>query len=109
VWAPGGKVGSIGIGVRRGVAFHGTSLNVDVDPEFFSSIVVCRAPTTRVTSIRAEVGTAPALETVASVYADAFLAVMGYSAAQAEFFHRDADPSRRNDRRAAETKGSARN
>jgi lipoate-protein ligase B len=79
VWSRGGKIGSIGIGVRRGIAMHGTSLNVDVDPRYFASIVVCRMPDTLVTSIRAEAGAAPGIEAVARIYADAFVAVMGYS------------------------------
>jgi lipoyl(octanoyl) transferase len=79
-WVDDRKVGSIGIGVRRGIAFHGTSLNVDVDPAFFSAIVVCRAPQARITSIHAELGSSPGVEAVASVYAEVFAAVMGYPA-----------------------------
>jgi len=41
VWTPGGKVASIGIAVRRGVARHGFALNVDVDLEMFDLIVPC--------------------------------------------------------------------
>jgi lipoate-protein ligase B len=93
VWARGGKIGSIGIGVRRGIAFHGTSLNVDVDPHYFSSIVVCRMPDARVTSIRAEAGTAPEIETVARIYADAFAAVMGYAPGQVVWQRREESSS----------------
>jgi lipoate-protein ligase B len=79
VWAGGGKIGSIGIGVRRGIAFHGTSLNVDVDATYFASIVACRTPAAPIASLRTEVGAAPAIEAVAAAYADAFAAVMGYA------------------------------
>jgi lipoyl(octanoyl) transferase len=35
------KVGAVGVAVARGWAFHGLSLNVRVDPGFFSLIVPC--------------------------------------------------------------------
>lgn len=78
VWARGGKIGSIGIGVRRGVALHGTSLNVDVEPRYFASIIVCRVPDARVTTIRAEAGVAPEIEAAGRAYAHVFIDVMGY-------------------------------
>ncbi len=41
VWVNGGKIASIGIAVRRWVTYHGLSLNVHVDPAFFSMINPC--------------------------------------------------------------------
>jgi lipoate-protein ligase B len=108
VWARGGKVGSIGIGVRRGVAFHGTSLNVDVDLAYFASIVVCRMPDARITSIRAEVGAAPDIDAVASVYADAFVAVMGYAPQRVLCCGREVGPTSRGERSGARATESVR-
>jgi lipoate-protein ligase B len=77
VWADGRKIGSIGIGVRRGVAFHGIALNVSTDLSFFAHIVPCRTDGLAVTSLTAILGTAPSLETVGRVFAECFAAQMG--------------------------------
>jgi lipoate-protein ligase B len=78
VWVGERKIGSIGIGVRRGVAFHGTALNVAGDLSLFAPIVVCRSPGLRVTSVEAELGWAPPIERVAVFYAETFAAALGY-------------------------------
>lgn len=41
VWVGPHKVSSIGIGVRRWVAYHGLSLNVSVDKKYFSYLNSC--------------------------------------------------------------------
>ena len=41
LWVDGKKLGSIGIGVRKWVAFHGIALNVDHDPQAFQGINPC--------------------------------------------------------------------
>ncbi|QAT16821.1 lipoyl(octanoyl) transferase [Candidatus Velamenicoccus archaeovorus] len=41
VWIGPYKVGFIGIAVKKWVSYHGMSLNVGVDPEFFSLIKPC--------------------------------------------------------------------
>ena len=56
VWCEGGKIGSVGIGVRRGVAFHGVALNVCTRLDYFDEIVVCRCSAMSVTSLSAELG-----------------------------------------------------
>jgi lipoyl(octanoyl) transferase len=45
------KIAAIGIRVRRGVSFHGLSLNVDPDLEHFSGIVPCGIAEHGVTSL----------------------------------------------------------
>jgi lipoyl(octanoyl) transferase len=45
------KVAAIGVRVRRGVTFHGVSLNVDPDLEHFSGIVPCGISEHGVTSL----------------------------------------------------------
>ena len=47
------KIAALGIRVRRGVTFHGVSLNVDPDLEHFSGIVPCGIAEHGVTSLAA--------------------------------------------------------
>lgn len=68
VWTPGGKIGAIGIGVRRGVAYHGVALNVSNSIEYFAAIVPCRAPGMAVTTLVRQAADA-AVDTVAGVLA----------------------------------------
>lgn len=56
VWVDGRKIGSIGIGVRRGVAWHGVALNVRTDLSYFAAITVCRSAATRLVNLAALVG-----------------------------------------------------
>ncbi len=60
VWVPLGadrcaKIAAIGVRVRRGVTFHGVSLNVDPDLSHYEAIVPCGIRDAGVTSMR-EVG-----------------------------------------------------
>ncbi|MFM2422245.1 MAG: hypothetical protein RL291_775 [Pseudomonadota bacterium] len=45
------KIGAIGIRIRRGISFHGLSLNVEPDLEHFSGIVPCGIAEYGVTSL----------------------------------------------------------
>jgi len=56
VWSSRGKIGAVGIGVKRGVAFHGVSLNVCNRLDYFETIVPCRMPGMAVTSLERESG-----------------------------------------------------
>jgi lipoyl(octanoyl) transferase len=47
------KIGAIGVRVRRWIAFHGLSLNVNPDLTHFSGIVPCGLPEFGVTSLHA--------------------------------------------------------
>ncbi len=47
------KIAALGIRVRRGVSFHGVSLNVDPDLSHFSGIIPCGLPEFGVTSLAA--------------------------------------------------------
>ncbi len=55
IWAGDGegpaKIGSIGVGCRRWVTYHGMSINVDCDMEDFSAITPCGLVGERVTSV----------------------------------------------------------
>jgi lipoyl(octanoyl) transferase len=56
VWAAGGKIGSIGIHVSRGVTTHGFAVNVDGDLQPFEWIVPCGLEGIRMTSLLKETG-----------------------------------------------------
>lgn len=56
IWVGDNKIGSIGIRVRHGVAFHGLALNVTLDFEHFSWIQPCGLAGVGVTSIARESG-----------------------------------------------------
>jgi lipoyl(octanoyl) transferase len=56
VWAPGGKIASIGLRVRRGVTTHGFALNVCNDLEPFRRIHPCGVPGEVVTTLSRELG-----------------------------------------------------
>src|SRR5262245_29932290 len=77
VWVGENKIASIGIGVRRGVAYHGVALNVSTDLSFFAHIVPCRGSGLNVTSLARLRGTAPALAEVGRVFATRFAEQMG--------------------------------
>jgi len=77
VWAGGRKLASIGIGVRRGVAYHGIALNVSTDLSFFAHIVPCRGSGVNVTSLARLCGSAPAMDDVGRVFAGHFSERMG--------------------------------
>ena len=78
VWARGAKVASIGIAVRRWVAYHGVALNVSTDISFFDLIVPCGLSGVEMTSMEALLGGAPALEEVARRAARLFCEEFGF-------------------------------
>ena len=58
VWVGPRKLGSLGIAVRRGIAFHGLALNVDPDLTPFDWIAPCGLPGVGITSLARERGAA---------------------------------------------------
>jgi lipoyl(octanoyl) transferase len=83
VWVEDEKIASIGIGVRRGIAYHGVALNVTTELSYFEQIVPCRAADTKVTSLQKETGIAVAVQRVAGVFAECFASTMGLRLAPA--------------------------
>jgi len=77
VWTARGKIASIGIGVRRAVAYHGVALNVSTDLSFFAHIVPCRSSGLAVTSLAEMLGAAPPLSEVGRVFAERLAATLG--------------------------------
>jgi lipoyl(octanoyl) transferase len=77
VWVGADKIASIGIGVRRGVAYHGIALNVSTDLSFFAHIVPCRGSGVNVTSLARLCGSAPAMDEIGEIFAAHFAERMG--------------------------------
>jgi lipoate-protein ligase B len=78
VWTAGEKIASIGIGVRRGIAWHGVALNVSVDLGYFAQITPCRLPEIRMTTLAARCAPPPTLSVVAAAFEREFRRAMGY-------------------------------
>lgn len=78
VWVDGRKIGSVGIGVRRGTAYHGIALNVATELAYFDAITVCRSDGLRLVNLGA-LCTPPTLDAVGEVFADALARRLGRS------------------------------
>jgi lipoyl(octanoyl) transferase len=73
VFVGGRKIGSIGIGVRRWVSYHGMSLNVGPDLSLFSMMHPCGLKGVEPTAVHLELGRAsPPLEKIKEMTADVF-------------------------------------
>ncbi|MGO9452656.1 MAG: lipoyl(octanoyl) transferase LipB [Candidatus Binataceae bacterium] len=51
VWIEPRKIGSIGVGIRRWVTYHGLAINVSTDLNYFESIVPCGIAGCEMTSV----------------------------------------------------------
>jgi len=80
VWTARGKIGSIGIALRRWVSWHGFALNVGPDLSGFEPITPCGISGVRMTSVSHEGGPAD-LEAVIPVVVRRFLERFGYDGA----------------------------
>ena len=76
VWSERGKIGFVGVGVRRWVSLHGFSLNVCPDLAAFDSIVPCGIPSCPLTSMAREIEPSPAPAAVATVIGQLFPALL---------------------------------
>src|SRR5262245_9140687 len=79
VWVGTKKIASIGIGVRRSIAYHGIALNVNTDLSYFAHIVPCRGSGADVTSFAQLLPVAPAVAEAGTVFARCFAAEMGFA------------------------------
>jgi lipoyl(octanoyl) transferase len=79
VWAGGRKLASIGIGVRRGVAYHGVALNVSTDLSYFAHIVPCRTSGLAVVNLAELLGWHPTVQEVGRVFAACLADHMGFA------------------------------
>ena len=73
------KIAQVGVRVAGGVSMHGIAINVDPDLSAFGRIVPCGITDAGVTSIAAELGSAPSVAEVGDAFADA-LAALGVAA-----------------------------
>ena len=76
VWVGSAKIASIGIAVRRWVAWHGFALNLDPDLSGFAAIVPCGLHGVRMTSLAAELGRPVPRRAVEEVLIAAFANVL---------------------------------
>jgi lipoyl(octanoyl) transferase len=75
VWRGETKMASIGIHISRGVAVQGISMNLDVDPRLFGSLVSCGLPQVRMASVaQLEASPLPSLAALAQRWAELFAA-----------------------------------
>lgn len=77
VWTARGKIGSIGIALRRWVSWHGFALNVGPDLSGFDAITPCGISGVRMTSVAREGGPAE-VESVVPIVVRRFLERFGY-------------------------------
>ncbi|MBI5014467.1 MAG: lipoyl synthase [Deltaproteobacteria bacterium] len=78
VWVGSAKVASVGIAVRRWVAYHGVALNVTTDPTWFDWIVPCGNAAETITSLEREAGRSVPLDEVKARFVEAFRGAFGY-------------------------------
>ncbi len=78
VWVGGEKIGAIGVKISRGVSFHGLSLNVGVDLDYYRHIVACGAPAGKVTSLHRLLAEPVDVETVAYTLQYQFGRALGF-------------------------------
>lgn len=77
------KIAALGIRVRKGISFHGISINVDPDLEHFTGIVPCGISNHGVTSL-SDLGITAAIHDVDLALRVAFEAVFGNTITEAE-------------------------
>ena len=65
VWVNGAKIGSIGVKISRGIAYHGISLNVNNHLPYFRHILACGIADARVTSLERLLGESVEVDLVA--------------------------------------------
>ncbi len=86
VFTDRGKMGAVGVAVRRGIAFHGFALNVRPDLAHFRHIVPCGLADVAPTSLAAEAPPGPDMAAARSTVLEAFASVYGAG------FSRHGDP-----------------
>lgn len=78
VWAAGGKIGFIGVGVRRWISMHGCSLNVHPDLAAFSRINPCGSLSSPISSMAEERAPAPTVQEVINWLHTHFAALLSH-------------------------------
>lgn len=78
IWVAGRKLGSVGISVKRGISFHGCSLNVNLSLKPFKWINPCGLQNVGVTSMEEELSQKISMSQVREVLAHHFESVFGF-------------------------------
>jgi len=84
VWVGEAKVAAIGVKIRRGVAYHGFSINVSTDLSFYDHIIPCGITDREVTSLNRLLGQPVDMEAVRYSVAYRFGQGMGFRMFEAE-------------------------
>jgi lipoic acid synthetase len=84
IWVGSSKIASVGIAVRRWVAYHGIALNVNADLKAFNLIVPCGHPAETITSMEQELGKSIDLEEVKLYFIKEFCKSFKYTDESAE-------------------------
>ncbi len=84
VWVDGHKIGSIGVGVKRWITYHGFALNVNTDLSYFDMIVPCGIPDVQMTSIAGWLGSKEevAMEDIEEVVVKSFIRTFNFDNAR---------------------------
>jgi lipoate-protein ligase B len=78
VWVGDCKLGSIGIAVRRGIAFHGFALNVNTDLKPFNWVNPCGLEGVGVTSLASETGQSLPMDRVRAAVCKYFEGILNF-------------------------------
>jgi len=84
VWADGGKMASVGISVKRWIAYHGVALNVSTDERHLGYVVSCGMPDASVTTISRQLGRSVSVEEIKPIFVERFCDVMNFSPTEAD-------------------------
>ncbi len=79
VWTSHGKIAAVGVKVTRGVSYHGFSINLNPDLEWFDKIIPCGLKGRRVTSVAEITGHEFNYEQILTPLGSAFREVFGLS------------------------------
>ncbi len=79
VWVDGEKSASVGIAVKKWVAYHGIALNINSDLDGFKWIVPCGRHGERITSLKAQLGKSIDFAEVKKIFIQEFRRAFGYS------------------------------
>jgi lipoate-protein ligase B len=96
IWVGNNKMGSIGLAIRKGISFHGLSLNVNIDLTPFSWIQPCGLQGVCMTSMTQELTYQLSMDEVSTVLKKQFESVLDLTLTTASFSdlqHRLKNPS----------------
>jgi len=79
VWVNNGKIASIGISIKKWVAYHGIALNVNTDVSCFDLFSPCGIPGQVITSMENELEEQLDLNSIKKSFAEKFKNAFGYS------------------------------